>query len=451
MDRFSSLIIIRVLLIVSISLVFGIVFVRTDYLFSQLILGIILAGLALEMIRFAKKANRELFKFILAIKYGDVSVNFSGDRLGDDFKELVSAFRDVIQAYQKVKIEKESQYQLLQAIIDQISFGLIAFNEEHEILLINKSALNLLKIEKTKDWNLVMKHRPDFTHQLEHMSRDGRKLIEFVHGAEIEQFSVYNHEIVLLEKQCRVITFYDIQAEIEQKEIEAWYKLIRILTHEIMNSTTPLISLTETILMLLEDQKGNQKSLNEITNQNIRDVRFSVNTIKNRSEGILKFVEAYRKLTDIPHPEFHTVPLVELFHSTTSLFEAELKKRRIRILVKVEPDSLCLFCDSSLMDQVFINLISNSMHALDVQKEPVIRINAFESHSRITIIIEDNGKGIDPDILQKIFIPFFSTREGGSGIGLSFSKFVILQHGGRIKMESRKNEFTKCIIDLPKE
>jgi nitrogen fixation/metabolism regulation signal transduction histidine kinase len=296
-----------------------------------------------------------------------------------------------------------------------------------------------------------MKHRPDFAHQLEHMARDGRKLIELGYGPEMHQISVYNHEIVLLEKQCRVITFYDIQAEIEQKEIEAWYKLIRILTHEIMNSTTPLISLTETILMLLEDEKGDQKDLEKITNQNIRDVRFSVNTIKNRSEGILKFVEAYRKLTDIPHPEFDTVPLVELFQLTTALLEAELKRRKIQVQIKVEPESLCIFCDRSLMDQVLINLMTNSMYALDLQDKPVIRMSAFEGPSRISILIEDNGKGIDPDILQKVFIPFFSTREGGSGIGLSFSKFVILQHGGRIKLESRKNEFTKCTIDLPKE
>ena len=451
MDRFSSLIMLRVLFIVIISLVFGIVFIRVEYLFSQIILGIILAGLTLEMIRFARRSNRELSKFILAIKYGDLSVNFSDDRLGRDFKELAGAFREVIQAYHREKIEKESQYQLLQSIIDHISFGIIAFNEEHDILLINQSAIELLNIERTKDWNYLIKHRPDFANQLEHMVRDGRKLIELGHGADMQQLSVYNHEIVLLEKQCRVITFYDIQAEIEQKEIEAWYKLIRILTHEIMNSTTPLISLTETVLMLLEDQKGHQKDLDEINVQNIRDVRFSVKTIKNRSEGILKFVEAYRKLTDIPHPEFATMLLSELFYSPVSLMAAEIEKKGIQVMTEIIPSDISLFCDRSLMEQVLINLITNSIYALERQKNPVIRIRAFENRNRITILVEDNGKGIDPDILQKIFIPFFSTREGGSGIGLSFSKFVILQHGGRIKMESRKNEFTKCIIDLPKE
>jgi nitrogen fixation/metabolism regulation signal transduction histidine kinase len=282
------------------------------------------------------------------------------------------------------------------------------------------------------------------------MARDGRKLVELGSGASTQQLSVYNHAIVLMEKQCRVITFFDIQDEIEQKEIEAWYKLIRVLTHEIMNSATPLISLTETILMLLEDQKGQQKNLTEITEQNIKDVRFSVNTIKKRSEGILQFVDAYRKLTDIPHPEFQNIDVKDLVGSAISLLEADLKKREIHISYEVIPEGLQLYCDKNLMEQVLINLFTNSMYALEDRDQPFIKIVGFDTQSRVILHIEDNGKGIEQDILQKIFIPFFSTREGGSGIGLSFSKFVILQHGGRIKVESKINESTKFIIDLPK-
>lgn len=449
MDRFTIYIIIRVLLLVLMSLLFGMIFSKPEYFFSQLIVGSVIFLQMIEMIRFARRSNKELTKFILAIKYGDVSVNFSDDRLGRDFRDLADSFREVITAFNKVKIEKESQFMLLQAIIDKISFGIIAFNEDAEVLLMNQSAIDFLKIERTKDWNYIKKHSGDFTRQVADMVEDGRKLVELGNGSGTRQLSVYNHTLILMEKYCRVITFYDIQDEIEQKEIEAWYKLIRILTHEIMNSATPLTSLTDTILMLIEKQDGQQKELKEISEENIQDIRSSVYTIKNRTEGILKFVDAYRKLTDIPHPEFDQVSLKDLYNSVTSLLAADFKKHNITITLNIQPDNLQLYCDRQLMAQVLINLMTNSMYALEDQPEARIEVMCSENNSRINIEVKDNGKGISQEIRNKMFIPFFSTRDNGSGIGLSFSKFVILQHGGRIKVESEINIGTSLTIDLP--
>jgi len=449
MDRFSIYIIIRVVLLVAMSLVFGLIFTRPEYFFSQVIVGAVIALQMLEMIHFARRSNKELTKFILAIKYGDVSVNFSGDKLGRDFSDLADSFREVIAAFNKVKIEKESQYLLLQAIIDKISFGIIAFNEDDEVLLINQSAIDHLRIERTKEWNYIKKHSSEFTSQIENMVEDGRKLVELGQGTDTQQLSVYNHTVVLLGKYCRVITFYDIQDEIEQKEIEAWYKLIRILTHEIMNSATPLTSLTDTILMLLENQNGMQKNLREISEENIKDVRTSVNTIKKRTEGILQFVEAYRKLTDIPHPEFEKIRIGDLIDSALALLAPEFKKRNIISKVSIVPEDLQLRCDKTLLEQVLINFLTNSMYSLEKQIDPMIKVNISESGSKAMIQVYDNGKGIEAEVLKKIFIPFFSTRDGGSGIGLSFSKFVILQHGGRIKVESEVNKGSLFTIELP--
>ncbi len=350
-----------------------------------------------------------------------------------------------------MKIEKESQFMLLQAIIDKISFGIIAFNEDAEVLLMNQAALEFLKIERTKDWNYIKKHSEDFTRQVADMVEDGRKLVELGNGSGTVQLSVYNHTLILMEKYCRIITFYDIQDEIEQKEIEAWYKLIRILTHEIMNSATPLTSLTDTILMLLENHNGSQKNLRDITDENIQDVRSSVNTIKKRTVGILQFVDAYRKLTDIPHPEFEKIGIRELMDSVLSLLEPEFKKRKINNNVSIDPLDLQLKCDKMLFEQVLINLLTNSMYALDEQPDPKIDINVSQNGSKVMFQVKDNGKGIEAEVLKKIFIPFFSTRDGGSGIGLSFSKFVILQHSGRIRVESKIDKGTLFIIELPNQ
>jgi signal transduction histidine kinase len=253
-----------------------------------------------------------------------------------------------------------------------------------------------------------------------------------------------------MEKGCHMITFYDIQTEIEQKEIEAWYKLIRILAHEIMNSVTPLTSLTDTILMLLEQPDGTQKEVNRLSEQNIEDVISSVKTINNRTHGILRFVEAYRTLTDIPHPEREMIPIEELFRSVHSLLDPEIKKRGIDISTICHPHDLMLNCDKSMMEQVLINLLTNAMYALENRKNPHLKLSGIEEDSKIIIQVEDNGKGIDTDKLNKIFIPFYSTRDEGSGIGLSFSKFVIHQHDGRIKVESFKDEGSKFLVILPK-
>ena len=451
MDRFTLYIIIRVVLLLLSSLLFGMIFPKPEYFFSQLIVGSIIFLQMIDMISFARRSNKELTKFILAIKYGDVSVNFSDDKLGRDFRDLAASFREVITAFNKVKIEKESQFMLLQAIIDKISFGIIAFNEDAEVLLMNQSAIDFLKVERTKDWNYIKKQNKDFTIQVEEMVDDGRKLIELSNETGTQQLSVYNHTLILLEKYCRVITFYDIQDEIEQKEIEAWYKLIRILTHEIMNSATPLTSLTDTILMLIERQDGELKDLKDISGENIKDVRSSVYTIKNRTEGILKFVDAYRKLTDIPHPEFTEVSLKELGNSVISLLAGDFKKRKISVFLNIQPEDLHLYCDRQLMSQVLINLLTNSMYALEDRPEARIEVICSENDPRINIIVKDNGKGISREVRSKIFIPFFSTRDNGSGIGLSFSKFVILQHGGRIKVESEINKGTQFTIDLPNQ
>ena len=449
MDRFTIYIIIRVILLVLMSLLFGMIFPKPEYFFSQLIVGSIIFLLMIEMIRFARRSSKELTRFIMAIKYGDVSVNFSDDKLGRDFRDLAGSFREVITAFNKVKIEKESQFMLLQAIIDKISFGIIAFNEDSEVLLINQSAIDFLNIERTKDWNYIKKQNKDFTTQVEDMVENGRKLVELGNESGTQQLSVYNHTLILLEKYCRVITFYDIQDEIEQKEIEAWYKLIRILTHEIMNSATPLTSLTDTILMLIEKQNGQQKNPEEITKDNIKDIRSSVYTIKNRTEGILKFVDAYRKLTDIPHPEFSEVSLKDLCNSVISLLTADFENRKISLSLNVIPEDLTLYCDRQLMSQVLINLLTNSMYALEDRPGARIEVICSENDSRITIEVQDNGKGINQENRKKIFIPFFSTRDTGSGIGLSFSKFVILQHGGRVKVESEIDKGTVFTIDLP--
>jgi nitrogen fixation/metabolism regulation signal transduction histidine kinase len=415
-----------------------------------LILVIVILLQTIELTWFSRRLIRELTKFLLAIKYDDVTVSFHMDKLGKDFASLSGAFRELLKSIQEVKIEKETQYQLLQIVIDRISAGIIIYRDNGEILLMNESAAALLHTGKVSAWNFIREKAADFAAEVESLGGSGRKLIEFDDHGEERQLLAIVHFLTIRDDFCRLVTFYDIRNEIEQKEIEAWYKLIRVLTHEIMNSVTPLGSLTDTILMLLEED-GRQKSLDRINEQQITDIRNSVKTIQKRSAGILNFVEDYRRLTHIPHPEMENVRVKEMFDRILLLLKTLFEENNIRLIQQIDPEDLQIRADPDLMDQVLINLLTNAVYASSKTVEPVIELKAWVHDMAPRIEVADNGAGITSDKLNKIFIPFYSTREGGSGIGLSFSKHVIYLHKGRIKVQSDPGFRTSFLIQLPKE
>jgi nitrogen fixation/metabolism regulation signal transduction histidine kinase len=247
----------------------------------------------------------------------------------------------------------------------------------------------------------------------------------------------------------RIITFGDIKNEIEGKEIEAWHKLIRILTHEMMNSVTPLVSLTETMLMILEDENGSQKPLSAITEDNIADIRFSLKTIQKRSGGILHFLNDYRQLTRIPVPRVEQVNVAALFESVARLMQGEISKHDVKMVLRSISPELSVRADARLLEQVLINLLTNSLQALEGIQHPEIELAAYTKENRLILQVSDNGKGIDADKLDKIFIPFYSTKAEGSGIGLPVSKQIMFSHGGSIKVNCQKGTKTSFLLQFP--
>ena len=290
-----------------------------------------------------------------------------------------------------------------------------------------------------------IRHSPS---ELELLGDNGRKLIEtHIHG-ETKILTVDVSTQTILEKPHKLITLQDINSEIEQKEIEAWHKLIRILTHEIMNSITPIASLTETMQSMLTDKQGEQKALSAINDETIQDIRFSLNTIQNRSEGLLHFVENYRKLTRVPKPVVEPVNISKFLGSIEKLMQETLQRHDITFSITVEDTKLTATLDPALIEQVVINLVTNSMHALEGRKDKVIQVKGYKQENKVTLEIADNGKGIPEKELKEIFIPFFSTKKEGSGIGLSLSKQIISQHGGTIKVSSVPEKGTSFYIQF---
>ena len=431
--RFALLVILRIVLLMLTLTALAFIFARTDLFFNQIILlGVIILQVS-ELIRFITFTNRELAKLLLAIRYSDFSISFKGKR-GKSFQELQNAFVEIIDAFKKVSVEKEAQFRFLQVMVDNIKVGVIAIKEDYEIELMNQAAEKLLKVATPNYWKQLQQLLPHFSEEISEMGDSEKRLLELNIKGEKLQVSAQVNRLKILNYRYTIVTFQDIRSEIEQKEIEAWHKLIRILTHEIMNSVTPVTSLTETVLMLLQND-GEPRTKEELSEEDLEDIRFSLQTIQKRSEGLLHFVDDYRRLTKIKTLELEEVSTTELLKSMEMLLKKEVEKSGATIEV-TEIKDLNIAMDRKLIEQVLINLITNARHAVEGKPDAHIKVSVTNIDNQPTIQVSDNGIGIDEHKMEQIFIPFFSTKEHGSGIGLSLSKQIMKKHGGNLTVKS---------------
>lgn len=442
MKSFSIRAIVRIALIIVNALVLTWIFGDMRLFFNQIILSLILILQVWELIHFINHTNREIARLFIAIKHSDFSITFNQQTLGRTFKELQDSMMGIIHSYREVKIEKEAQYQFLQMLVNQIQIGIVSLMDE-KIILINPVAEKILGIKGVKNWKVFQQLNPSLAAQF---ADDGKKLLEVkaTDGTRILATEVSN--ILMINKQYRLITLQDINSEIEQKEVEAWHKLIRILTHEIMNSVTPIASLSETMQDMLSDKQRNQKSLADINEETIKDIRFSLNTIQKRSERLIDFIDNYRKLTRVPKPLPQPVNLKAFVSDIEILMRQEFTKESIQFQLRVENDAITLSIDPSLIEQVIINLLRNSIHAVANRPVKIIELKCYNDDQATIIEVSDSGCGIPEKELKEIFIPFFSTKKDGSGIGLSLSKQIMSTHNGRIRVNSKVDEGTSFYL-----
>lgn len=447
--KFTFLIILRIALLLLNVLVLSIIFGDTRLFFNQIILFAILILQVVELIRFVNHTNRELARLFLAIRHSDFSITFREPPLGKSFKALQQSMMEIIQAYKDVKIEKEAQYHFLQMLVRQLHFGIISLEEENNITIINPMAEELIGVPGAKNWKLVRQLNPSFAMSIDDLGENARGLVAINVRGEKKTFVVDITSPIILGKPHRLLTFQDINSEIEQKEIEAWHKLIRILTHEIMNSVTPIASLTETMQTVLEDKDGHQKKSHEITDDTIKDIRFSLKTIHKRSDGLLSFIDTYRKLTKIPLPVMGPIEVNEMLNEIIQLMQSKVGNKHILLSAEVNPH-LIIQADHHLVEQVIINLVTNSIQAINEEKDGIINLKCYEENNRIILEVTDNGAGIQEKELNEIFIPFYSTKKEGSGIGLSLSKQIMSLHGGTIKVNSEPGQGTTFYLSFKK-
>jgi len=441
--RFRVNSIIRILLLgLTLAGFFYILFKTTLYA-ALVIIGILIIYQIYSLIHYVERTNRDLASFFQAIKYSDFSQTFKDHGIGPSFDALKRAFNEVMNAFRKTRTEKEEHYRYLQTVIQHIGIGLIAFQPNGEVELINTAAKRLLNVTQLKNIESLEPWSKPLVNTLLNLRPKQRALVKVEDENELLHLALYATEFKLRGQKFSLVSIQNIHSELEEREIEAWQKLIRVLTHEIMNSITPISSLASTINELIKESLKVQSSSEKMNTESLSDVHHAVQTIQKRSQGLLHFVDAYRSLTLIQKPNFQIFLIHELFARVEKLMEADLKKKPIQLEVSIDPQSLELTADPELIEQVLINLLLNSLQAVEGRKKAKIHLDAhMDGRGRILIQVKDNGAGIPKENIEKIFIPFFSTKEGGSGIGLSLSRQIMRLHQGSISVHSKPNEET---------
>ena len=402
-----------------------------ELFFIPLLMFLVLALQVSEFLWYMKRINRPLITMLESLRNADIITKFD-TRAGTSWKGSYKAFNEVADYIMSLRIEKEAQYGYLQAIISHIRIGIITLKGIRDIEFINNPALEILGVEKPESWEELSSMVPEFTGAINDIAGKASRLIELKSETGVKKLSVNVSTTIILNEEFRIITFQDIRSEIEKKESEAWQKLIRILRHEIMNSVTPISSMTETILMLVEGQPGKSRKISDMTDEDIRDIRESITTIHDRSEGLNEFLEQYREVTKIPEVKKSAVKVSLLLERSLRLLDADLSAQGVRTSVKHADPELKINADPHLIEQVLINIIKNSIEALHHTTEKRIDIKTFGSKQSQTVTVTDNGCGIPEKVLDEIFVPFYSTKEEGSGIGLSLSRQIMHLHGGDI-------------------
>lgn len=399
------------------------------------ILAIILGYQIFRFLNFVTRTNKILSDFLTAIKNSDFSRKFPETKAGKSFNRLNHVFNDLTETYKNIKIEKEAQFFNLEVILKNLYVGVITISEENKIMVMNDAACKILGISPQINWQRFENQIPVFYNKINAFSGSGNILINEDNNGIKKQLSVSINRVLILNESIRIITFKDIRTELDRKEVESWHSLISILRHEITNSVTPISSLIETIILIVENNEK-VKNISEITQEDIEDIRHCALTIQARSNGLYKFVENYRELTKIPVPKPEWVVAEKLFTNVTGLLKSDIERKGINLKIKYKDKSQKFLADPILIEQVMINLVKNSIEALDQSDSPEIILSFEILDGRTIIEIRDNGCGIEEETLEEIFVPFYSTKEDGSGIGLSLSKQIIQLHNGNILVQS---------------
>ncbi|MBN2318365.1 MAG: ATP-binding protein [Acidobacteria bacterium] len=415
-------------------------FDRTHWIVIPVLTGILSIVQIAALVHAMEKPLRDLNRFFQAVEYSDFSLTFSARSQDRLLRELHQSFDRVAQAFQKARAEKEAQYRYLQTVVQHVGIGILVYRQDGTVDMINPAARKLFKMPRIKDVDSLRLLDPALPESILSLKPGERSRIQYTdpESGNALDLSMHSAQFVMRNERMTLVAIQNIQSELEEKELEAWQNLIRVLTHEIMNSITPIASLASTANRLVEKLRENPAGL-----EPVGDIGQAVQTIESRCQGLLKFVQSYRRLTHIPKPEFEIVSIRELFDRVATLMSPRFEQKGIAFTKRIDPETLEITADPNLIEQVLINLLQNALDWAGSGPDGEITLRAAMGRSGHPIIsVRDNGPGIEKEALKKIFIPFFTTKPDGSGVGLSLSRQIMMLHRGSLSASSEPGKKT---------
>ncbi len=429
-------IIIRVFIIVTISLLLGYLLMEKQSVRLSIICALVVVSMTISLISFLNTINKKISFFFNSVRNDDSSLSFPIDEKNRSIREIYNSMNAVNQQIKQLKIKNSSQEQYFQILLEHVGTGIITYNSKGHILHANSSAMRLLSADILTHLQQIERIDRKLYQIIKNIKPSERRLTAVASGHGEIQLSLKATSFKTDENELMILSIQDIKSELDEKEIESWMKLIRVLMHEIMNSITPITSLSES-LSRIYNKAGVPVSPDQVTTKTISTTLQGLNVIEKQGKGLMSFVESYRKLTRVPEPEKRLFRVGDLLNRVQVLYSSLERSDRVDLSFSIKDPELEIFADQNLISQVLLNLVKNALEANEENRDGKILIVAdINNNNRPEICVIDNGPGISEENLDEIFVPFFTTRQNGSGIGLSISRQIMRVHGGNLTVRS---------------
>jgi len=395
-----------------------------------------------NLINYLNTTNRKMSYFLDSVRNNDSTLKFPTDITGKPTRELYQGLTKVNEQIQQLKIENQQREQYFQTLLEHVATGIITFNSKGFILHANSASKKMLGVSVLTHINQLERINRNLFQAVQNMKPFEQKMVTMTTERGTIDLSIKSTSIKTKNDELMLLSIQNIRNELDEKELDSWMKLIRVLMHEIMNSIAPITSLAESLRQFFTID-GRQALPAEIDEKTIAMTVRGLNVINEQGNGLMLFVESYRKLTRLPKPDKKQFRVEDLISRVQVLYLSLENSDFVKLNVSIDPPGMELVADENLISQVLLNLLKNALEATSKNPDSRIQLTAhFSDNNRPEICVADNGPGIPEEILEQIFVPFFTTRESGSGIGLSLSRQIMRLHGGSLQVRSVPNKET---------
>lgn len=432
----------RLILIITASIASGWL-LASGYQLSLVVLCLLVEMAAVgNLIHYLNATNRKISYFLESVQNDDSALSFPAEQSNSPVSELYKGLKKVNQQIQQLKIESRQQEQYFQTLLEHVGTGIVTFNQKGFVFHANTAAKKMLGVEVLTHINQLEKVSVSLLQSVKNIQPFERRLVPVTSERGAIQLALKATSFKTKDNELTLLSIQDIRSELDEKELDSWMKLIRVLMHEIMNSIAPVTSLSESLCKYY--MIGDRPALpSEVSQATIQATLRGLNVIREQGNGLMLFVESYRKLTRLPVPDKKMIRFDDLGNRIKVLYSSLENSERVKLSVSAQPAEMELFADENQISHVLINLVKNALEANEHNPRGHIRLWAgYNAHQRPEIRISDNGPGIPSEILEQIFVPFFTTRENGSGIGLSLSRQIMRLHGGSLQVRSTPGKET---------